>query len=143
MEDHMNTSRLAVTAAFARGMPNFKTTPPRHAVEGEVTVYHAMPHGLCDQLGQPVRPTIFINTEPVHGQKREALAAHHSQKAWLDISQGMDSYLRVMDEMSLAVGKMSHRFTHAEGWRRHAYMGFCAEDADPLREALGRNCRTI
>src|SRR5262245_20938161 len=27
MEDHTNTSRLAVTAAFVRGMPNFRTTP--------------------------------------------------------------------------------------------------------------------
>ncbi|MCI0535746.1 MAG: PIG-L family deacetylase [Verrucomicrobiales bacterium] len=140
MEDHMNASRLAVTAAFARGMPNFKTTPSRGAVEGEVTIYHAMPHGLCDQLGQPIRPAIFVNTKSVHGQKRQALAAHQSQKAWLDVSQGMDSYLRVMDEMSLAVGKMSRRFQHAEGWRRHAHMGFCAEVADPLCDVLGRNC---
>ena len=32
MEDHTNTSRLAVTAAFARGMPNFRTAPPTKAV---------------------------------------------------------------------------------------------------------------
>src|SRR5512134_2470435 len=38
MEDHMNTCRLAVSAAFARGMPNFKTTPARPAVEIDVTV---------------------------------------------------------------------------------------------------------
>src|SRR5213593_404561 len=29
MEDHMNTCRLVVTAAFARGMRNFETVPPR------------------------------------------------------------------------------------------------------------------
>src|SRR3989442_8164547 len=46
MEDHTNTCRLAVTAAFARGMPNFKTVPSRPAAGYEVTVYHAMPHGL-------------------------------------------------------------------------------------------------
>src|SRR5688500_11059982 len=33
MEDHMNTSRLAVTAAFARGMPNFWTAPKRSVIE--------------------------------------------------------------------------------------------------------------
>src|SRR6185503_7068188 len=38
MEDHVNTSRLAVTAAFARGMPNFWTAPQRKAVEGDVNV---------------------------------------------------------------------------------------------------------
>ena len=31
MEDHMITGRLAVTAAFAHGMRNFRTTPPRAA----------------------------------------------------------------------------------------------------------------
>ncbi|MFM7752669.1 MAG: PIG-L deacetylase family protein, partial [Opitutaceae bacterium] len=53
MEDHMNTSRLAVTAAFARGVPNFVTDPPVPACPGDVTVYHAMPHGLCDGLRRP------------------------------------------------------------------------------------------
>jgi hypothetical protein len=52
----------------------------------------------------------------------------------------MDSYVRTMDEFSRAVGRLSRRFTHAEGWRRHSHLGFCAEDADPLREALGRKC---
>ena len=49
MEDHTNTCRLAVTAAFSRGMPNFRTTPARRPVAGDVTVYHAMPHGLRDR----------------------------------------------------------------------------------------------
>jgi len=137
MEDHTNTCRLAVTAAFARGMPNFKTIPPRAAVAGEVTVYHAMPHGLRDGLRRRVIPGAFIDTTSVHAIKRRALAAHQSQRAWLDASQGMDSYLGVMEEMSLAVGEMSRRFKHAEGWRRHLHLGFSATDRDPLREALG------
>ena len=136
MEDHTNTCRLAVTAAFARGMPNFKTTPPRPAIAEEVTVYHAMPHGLCDGLRQPIVPDAYVNTASTHALKRDALAAHRSQKEWLDASQGMDSYLRAMDEMSLAVGRMSRRFRHAEGWRRHLHLGFCDADADPLRDAL-------
>ena len=139
MEDHTNTCRLAVTAAFARGMPNFRTTPPRSAIAGEVTVYHAMPHGLCDGLRQPIIPDAFVNTASTHALKRSALAAHGSQKEWLDASQGMDSYLQAMDEMSLAVGRMSGRFQHAEGWRRHLHLGFSATDADPLAEALGGN----
>lgn len=137
MEDHMNTSRLAVTAAFSRGMPNFKTTPARRAVEGDVTVYHAMPHGLRDGLRSRIVAGLFVNTASVHATKREALAAHVSQKAWLDASQGMDSYLIAMDEMSAAVGKMSRRFQHAEGWRRHLHLGFSATDSDPLTVALG------
>ena len=140
MEDHTNTCRLAVTAAFARGMPNFPTLPQRRAIETDVTLYHAMPHGLRDPLRGRVVPGLFADTTPVHDLKRQALAAHRSQKTWLDVSQGMDSYLRVLDEMSLAVGKMSRRFRHAEGWRRHLHLGFSQAESDPLKDALKRRC---
>jgi hypothetical protein len=66
-------------------------------------------------------------------KKRDALAAHESQKAWLDASQGMDSYLVAMDDLSLEVGRMSGEFEHAEGWRRHLHVGFSAADTDPLQ----------
>ena len=137
MEDHTNTSRLVVTAAFARGMPNFKTTPKREHLANNTVIYHALPHGLRDQLRQPVIPELFVNTASVHARKREALAAHQSQKAWLDATQGMDSYLAEMDAMSREVAKMSGGFGHAEGWRRHLHLGFSAREIDPLAEVLG------
>jgi N-acetylglucosamine malate deacetylase 1 len=140
MEDHTNTCRLTVTAAFARGMRNFQTRPPRREISTEVTVYHALPHGLRDALRRRIAPEYYVNTTSVHKVKREALACHRSQKEWLDVSQGMDSYLKAIDQMSLAVGRMSRRFRHAEGWRRHLHLGFCGEQADPLREALGQEC---
>ena len=43
MEDHANTTRLVLTAAFARGMPNFRTVPPRAITRQQVTAYHALP----------------------------------------------------------------------------------------------------
>ena len=43
--------------------------------------------------------------------------------------------------MSLEMGRRSGRFRHAEGWRRHAHMGFGPPGADPLREALGKKYR--
>jgi LmbE family N-acetylglucosaminyl deacetylase len=140
MEDHMNTSRLAVTAAFTRGMPNFKTTPGRPTANGEVTVYHAMSHGLCDGLRRRLIPGAYVNTTSMHKTQLKALAAHKSQQNWLDVSQGLNSYLLAMEDMSLAVGRMSNRFKHAEGWRRHLHFGFCAPEADPLAQALGKNC---
>jgi len=139
MEDHTNTCRLVVTAAFARGMPNFKTTPPSAPVATDVTIYHAMPHGLRDGLRRRIYPGQFVNTTAVHETKRKALSAHRSQKEWLDASQGMDSYLKTMDELSLEVGSMSQIFQHAEGWRRHLHLGFSATDIHPLAEALGAN----
>ncbi len=137
MEDHTNTSRLAVSAAFARGMPNFRTSPERRAVPSEVTIYHAMPHGLRDQLRQRIVPELYVNTSSVQARKREALTAHSSQKEWLDTTQGMDSYVQVMDEMSLALGRSSGKFQHAEGWRRHSHLGFSARDEDILSKLLG------
>ena len=139
MEDHTNTCRLAVTAAFARGMPNFKTIPARPAGEYDVTVYHAMPHGLCDSLRRRVIPGAFVNTTSVHKTKHEALTAHKSQQDWLDISQGLSSFLLAMEDMSLELGRMSKQYKHAEGWRRHLHFGFCKAEADPLHEALGKN----
>jgi len=139
MEDHMNTSRLAVTAAFTRGMPNFKTAPARPAADYEVTVYHAMTHGLCDQLRRRIMPGSFVNTTSVHKTQLKALAVHKSQQAWLDVSQGVNSFLLAVEDMSLAVGRLSKRFKHAEGWRRHLHFGFCGPEADPLGQALGNN----
>ena len=138
MEDHMTTSRLAVTAAFARSMRNFRTTPARTTITAPVTIYHASPHGLRDQLRRRIVPGAFVDTTAVHERKRAALACHASQQAWLDLSQGMNSYMRSMDDFSRKVGRLSRTFTHAEGWRRHSHLGFCDETSDPLREALGR-----
>ena len=137
MEDHMAACRLAVTAAFAHGIPNFVTDPPTDAYFHDVTVYHAMPHGLCDPLRQALDAGLYVNTASVHNRKRQALAAHASQKNWLDVSQGMDSYLVSMDEASAAVAARAGRFQLAEGWRRHLHLGFSSKAIDPLAEALG------
>lgn len=140
MEDHMATARLAVTAAFARGMPNFVTDPHVKHVEDDVTVYHAQPHLNRDPLGAVVRPGLFVDITSVMATKRAALAAHDSQKLWLDQTQGMDSYVKTMEDLGREVGAMSGRFEFAEGWRKHLHAGFCAPDADPLRQALMQFC---
>ena len=138
MEDHMNTSRLAVTAAFARGVPGYRTIPSRPHWSGSVTIYHASPHGLHDGLRRPVLPDGYVETTSMHARKRAALACHESQRKFLGATQEMDDYIRTMDSFSLTLGRQSRRFRHAEGWRRHSHLGFCEESADPLRAALGR-----
>ncbi|MDQ3843326.1 MAG: PIG-L family deacetylase [Bacteroidota bacterium] len=134
MEDHTNTCRLVVTAAFARGMPNFATIPTREANQHDCTVYHALPHTLRDQLRRRIIPGALVNTTSVYEIKLEALRAHQSQQNWLDVSQKTNSYLQNMENISLEVGRMSQRFKHAEGWRRHLHTGFCSPDADPLKD---------
>jgi len=140
MEDHMTTARLAVTGAFAHGLKNFAVVPARAAYYDDVTVYHAMPHGLTDWLRRKVAPGAFVNTTAVQETKLAALAAHRSQHHWLRLSQGMNSYLQSMVDTSRAVGRLSRRFRHAEGWRRHLHYGFSRAEVDPLKDALGRDC---
>lgn len=136
MEDHTNTCRLAVTAAFTRGMPNFIVDPPRAPVGGPVTVYHAQPYPNLDPLGKPVRPDFAVDVSDLLAAKRAMLACHASQKQWLDDSQGVDSYLDAQDALAAEVGAMTGKFSHAEGWRRHSPIGFCGSQDDPLRETL-------
>jgi N-acetylglucosamine malate deacetylase 1 len=139
MEDHTSACRLAVTAAFARGMPNFPVDPPREPIAQPVTLYHAQPYGNRTPLGEPVRPNIFVDVTSLAEAKAAMLACHASQKRWLDESQGHDSYIQAMHDLDREVGAMSGRFEHAEGWRRHLHLGFCGPDADPLCTALAEH----
>lgn len=136
MEDHMNTCRVGVTAAFVRGMPNYGTIPDMPPTDKKVVLYHALPHGLMTMMGGRVTPDFFVDITPVIDRKQEMLACHASQKEWLDSSQGMDSYLHTMRDFSREMGSMSNRFTFAEGWRRHAHLGYAGEDDDPMREII-------
>ncbi len=134
MEDHTNTCRLAVAAAFTRAMPNFESIPARRTENYDCAIYHASPHSLLDNLRRRVVPGVYVNTTSVHAKKMEALKAHQSQQSWLDASQKMNSYLQTSEDISRFVGKMSKKFKHAEGWRRHLHYGYCSGDADPLQE---------
>jgi len=106
MEDHTNTCRLATTAAFTRGMPNFPVDPPRGSITNNVTVYHAQPYSHRDPLGRLVEPAIVVDVS--------------------DLMAALDEEL----------GRMSTLFKYAEGWRKHLHLGFCGEKDDPLHEAL-------
>lgn len=141
MEDHMNTCRLAVTAAFARGMPNFPVDPPRPAISQKVTVYHAQPYSHRDPLRRVVEPDLFVDVTDVIDRKVAMLSHHVSQKKWLDESQGQDSYLNTMRSLDEELGRATGVFRYAEGWRRHLHLGFCGESDDPLCAALGDRVR--
>jgi len=136
MEDHSNTSRLAVTAAFCRGMKNFAVTSHREPISNEVTLYHSVPYGLTDPLRRPVEPDFFVDVSSLMDKKKEMLLFHKSQKEWLDVSQGLDSYLTTMVDICREVGKTSGKFQYAEGWIRHSHLGFCDERSNPLADML-------
>jgi len=137
MEDHSNTCRLVVTAAFCRGMINFTVDPPREVTEQEVTIYHTLPDGLCGPLRESVRSDIFIDVASVLELKKKMLAMHKSQKEWLSQSQGMDSYINEMLNTMTKIGVFSGKYKYAETWRRHFYLGFSSEKSNPLVDVLG------
>jgi LmbE family N-acetylglucosaminyl deacetylase len=139
MEDHSNTCRLVLTAAFSRGMPNFNVDPPHPPIDQPVTVYHSVPLGGLDPLEKPVLPGLYIDISRVISWKREMLAKHRSQKEWLDFSQGMDSYLHIMEENSRKIGQLSGRFVYAEGWIKHLHQGYCDAQVNPLVAVLGEH----
>ncbi len=136
MEDHQNAARLAVTAAFSRAMPNYRSQPDIPTYSHDVTLYHAQPHGNRTPMGEPVVPTHFVDVGSLIPRKTELLLAHASQGAWLDETQQISSYVSTMESLNREVGSWSKRFEFAEGWRRHLHLGLCAPEADPLVEAL-------
>lgn len=137
MEDHMNACRLAVSAAFTREMPNYATLPPEPPYPGETVIYHAMPAGLKTGLREPVDSELYVDIGSMLARKRAMLAHHESQREWLDATQGMDSYLNSMEDISRQMGALSGAFEVAEGWRRHLHLGFASEHADPISDLLG------
>lgn len=143
MEDHMIASRLAVTAAFSRGMPNFPVDPAHDPIDQAVTVYHAQPYSHRDPLRQIVIPDLWIDVSDVLEQKVAMLARHTSQKRWLDESQGHDSYLQTLRDLDAEGGRLSGQFQYAEGWRRHLHLGFCGPDDDPLAAALSQFAQLV
>jgi hypothetical protein len=82
----------------------------------------------------------LVDIESVLSRKRELLAQHRSQKEWLDLSQGLDSYLDEMVERARAAARLSGHLAYAEGWRRHSHLGLGPADYDPLRDLLKGDC---
>jgi len=143
MEDHMNTCRVGVTAAFCRAMPSYSSIPEANPVGNDLTIYHSMPYGLTDGMRNRIIPDFYVDIESTIEKKREMLGFHKSQKKWLDKSQGIDSYLDTMQEMSATMGRNSETFNFAEGWRRHSHIGYSAQEMKPLEEILKETIKNL
>lgn len=132
MEDHVNAGRLAVSAAFCRGMGNFRGVEDLKPVYTNVAVYHSLPLSLKDQLNKPIIPDMFVDVTSTISTKREMLSCHATQKQWLDETQGLDAYLDDMEARAKSMGDLCGWCKLAEGWVRHNPCGFCPDDFDPL-----------
>ena len=137
MEDHMETCRLAITAAFSRAVPNFETDPPTPTVEQDIAIYHAQPHGNRTPNGQIVVPDHYVSIDECIQQKIAMLECHQSQQKWLQSTQKMNSYIQAMLDLSSEVASIGNlACQYAEGWSKHLHLGFGPAEFDPLREIL-------
>lgn len=137
MEDHMETARLALHALFSAAMPNYTTEPATPPYDKPRALYHTLPHGLHHPVNRRrAFPEFYVSIDAVIERKREALAAHRSQKEWLDKTQGMDAYLDAMSAMARTLGSESGVGEHAEGFTRHLHIGLGPMDYTPLEDAL-------
>lgn len=143
MEDHETACRLAVTAAFVKGMPNYLSEPSKTPVDRPLAIYHAQPHGNCTPTGESVMPGIFVDIDDVLDKKAELLKCHASQDAWLDSTQKMSSYIQNMIDAGRFLGEKSGKFLTAEGFTQHLHLGFAEKGFDPLRKALSDIVTTL
>ena len=139
MEDHQNSSRLIVSACFCRGMRNFVSDPPLDPIGNDVFLYHANPYGNRDGMRNRVVPELFVDVSERIDLKGQMLRCHESQKNWLDVSQGMDSYITTMQGICKDIAGMcpTGAMEYAEGFRRHLHLGLSAQDEDRLSDVLG------
>lgn len=136
MEDHQNVCRLVTTTAFSRAMPNFRTVPDSGPYAESVRIYHAPPHGLHNGLNDRFVPDFLLDVSSTLELKREMLACHQSQFAWLEDSQGMNSLGKEMEGMCRQIAGWGNGLEFAEAWRRHSHLGFCPPEFDPLSDLL-------
>ena len=65
MEDHSESARVLVMAAFCKCMRNYPCLPPMDPVFGDTYIYHAQPHGLRDAMNRYHPPELFVRIDSV------------------------------------------------------------------------------
>ena len=139
MEDHMNTSRLAVTAAFVArdaGLPHDAAARPRSE---PVTIYHANPHGLRDELRRRVHPGAFVNTASVHERKTRGARVPRQPGRVSRRDAGHEQLSRDDGRCEpRRSGQMSRPVPARGRLAAPPALGLLRRGRDPLRDALGR-----
>jgi LmbE family N-acetylglucosaminyl deacetylase len=86
-----------------------------------------------------ILPDLFVDITSEMDVKLKMLACYESQWKWLKETQGMDNFIDNMRRSCAELAEKAPRkgIQYAEGFRQHSYIGFSAEDGDPLSLALG------
>ncbi|MEO8663072.1 MAG: PIG-L family deacetylase [Bryobacteraceae bacterium] len=135
--DHEATSVLVRDACFAAPARNYDTS-----AHGGGEPLGAIPHlyfmdsvdGGLDREGRPIRADFFVDVAAELPIKREMLARHESQRAWLKKHHGMDDYLETMETWTRSRGAAAG-LVFAEGFRH--YKGHPYPASPLLQELTG------
>jgi LmbE family N-acetylglucosaminyl deacetylase len=115
--DHEATSVLVRDACFAAPAPNYES--------GVAPVLGAIPHLYFldpdegrDRDGNLVAPEFVVDVSEHMQQKKQMLACHESQRAWLRKHHGMDNYIDTMEQWTRDRGKLTG-VPFGEGFRQY------------------------
>ena len=134
--DHEATSILVRDACFASSTPNYRTGQqnPAEALPAIPHLYFADSVGGVSRFGMVIEPDFFVDVKSTFAKKREMLALHSSQRAWLQRQHGIDDYLETMETWTRGRGVLAG-LDYAEGFRRYA--GHPYPQTPLLEEVLG------
>ncbi|HWR53755.1 MAG TPA: PIG-L family deacetylase [Bryobacteraceae bacterium] len=136
MCDHEAASVLVRDACFGAPAPNYNTraaspAPPLRAIPH---LYWMDPIGGVDRDDRLVAPDFVVDVGKTQAIKREMLACHASQRAWLMKHHGLDDYVENMDRTTALRGKLVN-VAYGEGFR--LYKGHPYPQTPLLEQALG------
>ncbi len=136
MIDHETSAKLAQTATFIAGAPNFQTllTPPAKPMKEVPYLYYADAVEGKDRFGKPVLADFYIDVSAQMKTKERMLKCHASQRNWLIAHHGMDEYTATMTRWNAANGARCG-VKYAEGFRQH--LGHSYPQNNKLGELLG------
>jgi LmbE family N-acetylglucosaminyl deacetylase len=133
--DHEATSMLVRDAVFASSVPNYRTGPSR-ALDAIPHLYFMDPIEGRDRSGQAVVPDFAINVTACFSKKSDMLAAHESQRSWVQKQHGVDDYMVSMERWAQKCGRQ-FGVAYAEGFRQ--YTGTPYPRSKLLQELLGES----
>ena len=131
--DHEATSILVRDSCFAASVPNYKVPGTAGHLDQIPHLYYMDSIEGQDRDGNALTPDFFVNITAVFERKREMLACHESQRAWLRKQHGIDDYLAQMERWTRARGRLCD-VEFGEGFRR--YQGHPYPQTPLLEELL-------
>jgi LmbE family N-acetylglucosaminyl deacetylase len=102
--DHEATSQLVRDACFTASVPNYATPGRETPLPAIPSLYFLDSIGQMDRNGEMVVPDFTVDIATSFDIKRNMLAKHESQRAWLKQQHGLDDYLNQMEDWTRTCG---------------------------------------